>query len=143
VDAVAAVGHGGRSGAEPQVDPWRQPFPQQMLEIGPHDVQQAPRWCELGGPYTGAPAPVLVDEARLVEVVGDVLDRGQQAHRLGGVVARAEEVDHVPLRPGTGRQLQQHDVAAERRHPVRQGQPGDPGPADHDLHPRSSFAVPH
>jgi hypothetical protein len=39
-DSVAAVGHGDRTGTEPQVDLRRQLLAQHALEVGPHEAQQ-------------------------------------------------------------------------------------------------------
>jgi hypothetical protein len=81
---------------------------------------------------------VFVEQGCLVDVVGDRFDRGQQSHCLDGVVARSEEVDHVPLWSRAWCPLQQDDLAAELRDSVGQCQTGDPGTADRDFHVCSS-----
>ena len=109
---VADVGRRHEARAESQVHPSWQRLAQHVLEVGSHHVEQR-AVGELGRPDRSASASPLVHQAGFLDVVCDLLDGGQQTHRRSGVVAGPEEVDHVALRSGSRRALQQHHVVAE------------------------------
>ena len=120
--AVAVVGNVDQCRAEPQIHLLGQMISQHLFQIGPHDAAQPAldRFCELPVRHTGAAPTVVVNEAHLVDGVRDFVDRRQQAHRFRRIISRAEEVDHVTLRPRTGCPLQQYHLAAECRDPACQ-----------------------
>jgi hypothetical protein len=125
-----------QAGGEPQVDVVGELLAQRLLKVGSQDAEQPTLddLAELVEPQPGAAPSGVVEPARLLKPVSKLAQSGQHPHGFGGVIARPKEVDHVALGSRAGRFLQHHDLPAERIESLGQGEPGDAGPADDDLH---------
>ena len=70
----------------------------------------------------------------LVASIRYLLLSRQNAHRLGGVIAWSDEVEHVALVAWTRRELDDADLPTVALHSLSQCQTGDTGATDEDFH---------
>ena len=137
VDAGAGVDEVRDGGAEANRGETGQRVVQHVLEIAAHEVevaigeQEAPQRRVR---QREARMAVAVDEGELADRIVDARDRGQKAEALGGVVARAEEVDHVAFVAQAVRLLEDDDGVAGAPQAQGQRQPGDSRTHDQHLH---------